>query len=114
LYAINWLAPALTESIMDDNEQSLEQRLENEIGSIDWPGLERHFARGVLVWIDPGLKLVDVAVSVVNDETESVALLMESGRIRRVTTEDALTWQQSKTTFRALVAAPWVLVQSVT
>lgn len=100
--------------MMDENKQSLEQRLENEIGSIDWPGLERHFARGVLVWIAPEIKLVDVAISVVNDDAGSVAELMENGSIRRVTTEDAITWQQSETLFRALVAAPWVLVQPVT
>ena len=97
--------------MMEGAAATLVQRLESELGEIDWPGLERHFARGALVWIDPSQDLVSVAVSVVEDDAVRIGTMMDQGSIRRVTAADAVTWQREQRTFRALVAAPWVLVQ---
>src|SRR5690554_6148842 len=40
----------------------LRQHLNGETARIAWRELERHFARGAVVTVDPGLDLIDVAV----------------------------------------------------
>jgi hypothetical protein len=100
--------------VVTGGTEALLERLGNEVGEIHWSGLERHFARGALVWVDPDQDLVQVALGVVQDDTAMISALMEEGGIRGVTTEDAAAWQRGGATLRALVAAPWVLVQPLT
>jgi len=85
--------------------------LNGQTGRIAWKELERHFARGVVVWVAPDLDLVDVAVSMVRDDKPVIEQLMLTGKLAQLTDEQAGNWSGREAELWAVVAAPWVLVQ---
>lgn len=87
------------------------QELNAQTGKLEWPELQRHFARGVVIVVQPDLDLVGVAAAVVKDDRQAVQVWLESGGIAHATDEDARRWYQDDPIFWAVVAAPWVLVQ---
>ncbi|MEW6677774.1 MAG: DUF2288 domain-containing protein [Pseudomonadota bacterium] len=98
---------------MSDPDELLRAKLNAETGRLVWKELERHFARGVVVWVAPGLDLVEVALRISKDDKAAVEAWMAQGQLRRAATEDALAWHERQTLFWAVVAAPWVLIQEI-
>lgn len=96
---------------MEEDDLPLETRLNTETGRITWGELERHFARGVVVRVEPDLDLVAVAAAFVRDDEASVMAWMTDQRLWRATAEDARDWHERDPALWAVVAAPWVLVQ---
>ncbi len=94
--------------------QLLHAKLNSETGRLHWRELERHFARGAVVKVAPGMDLVAVAVRFARDDTAAIAAWLQAGQVGRASTEDAVTWQGRQSTFWAVVVAPWVLVQEIT
>ncbi len=92
-------------------EATLETQLNGETGRLRWAELERHFARGVVVWVDAGLDLVAVAAAFVRDDEAAVMAWMTAGQVQRADTEQARDWHARDADLWAVVAAPWVLVQ---
>ncbi len=84
-----------------------------ETGKLSWSEIERHFARGVVVKIEPGLDLVEVAAAMAEDDKTKFSRWLESGQITRATTEDAMRWHAAQSEFWAIVVAPWVVVQEM-
>jgi len=97
---------------MDDKE-SLFARLNAETARIEWPELERHFARGTLVKVAATLDLIEVAASMVRDDEKSVQGWMTDGTLAKATERDARVWLAQQVSFWAVVVAPWVLVQEI-
>jgi len=79
-----------------------------------WPELVRHFARGVVVKVAPGLDLVAVAVAMAQDRAEEIEAWTQAGQIHRASDDDARYWHEQESEFWAVVVAPWVLVQEIT
>ena len=98
----------------DDAALDLRTRLNTETGRLAWPELERHFARGSVIKVSPSLDLIDVAVSVAEDDKEKVEAWMKAGVVCHPSMEDAKAWVDRQPEFWAVVVAPWVLVQEVT
>ncbi|MEX0431076.1 DUF2288 family protein [Spiribacter insolitus] len=96
---------------MTESELSIETHLNAETGRIRWTELERHFARGVVVRVDPALDLVAVAAAFVRDDEATVMDLMTAGQVWRAVADDARDWHARDPELWAVVAAPWVLVQ---
>lgn len=96
---------------MTDPIEVLRAQLNNETGKLSWKELERHFARGVVIRVERGLDLVEVAARIARDDKASVERWMKEGRIARASTEDAADWNERQPIFWAVVTAPWVLVQ---
>lgn len=84
--------------------------LAQERGSLTWPELERHFARGVVVVVDPLLDLLDVAEAMARDDRESFSSWMSQGLVLQAQDSHARKWQASSQILEAIVVAPWVLV----
>ena len=80
---------------------------------IAWLELQRHFARGVVLVADSALDFLDVATSLASDDVESTGAWTRKGLLHRATDEDARRWVEAQATFRAVVVAPWVLVQEL-
>jgi hypothetical protein len=93
--------------------EQLTAMLHAQTAKLEWPELARHFARGVVVKIDPQLDLVRVAVAVVSDDKRAVSDWMASGQLQHADDADARRWTEQSTVFWAVVAAPWVLVQEL-
>lgn len=96
---------------MDEADIDLRTRLNAETGKLVWPELERHFARGVVIRVDPSLDLIDVAVAVAEDDKVKVEAWMNAGMVSHPSLEDAREWVERQPDFWAVVVAPWVLVQ---
>jgi len=82
-----------------------------ETAQIGWRELQPYFARGATVAVDETLDLVDVAFQISKDNKAQVAQWMDSGKIGRVTDEQALAWYEADALLWAVVARPYVLVQ---
>ncbi len=84
-----------------------------ECGALSWAELLPHFARGVVVRVAPPLNLVAVARAFRDDDTNRVTAWLQSGNISRASDDDARRWNRINPMFRAIVVAPWVLVQEL-
>lgn len=88
-------------------------KLNGETARLAWRELERHFARGVVIKVEPGVDLVEVATQLATDDTAAIVAGLNAGRLARATAEDAIAWNERQAVFWAVVAAPWVLVQEI-
>jgi hypothetical protein len=93
-------------------EPTLRQRLHQQTAQIHWRELQRHFARGVVVVLRPGLDLINVAAQLAEDDADSIAALIEQKQLRPASDDDARQWQASDAVMWATVVAPWVIVQT--
>ena len=96
---------------MTPTEVPVRALLNAQTGRIDWPELARHFARGVVVCVDPQEDLVAVAERFVGDDAQGLEQLTAAGRVWRAQDRDARRWQEDEARFWAVVVAPWVLVK---
>ena len=96
---------------MSETGEILRARLNAGTGQLRWRELERHFARGVVIRVDLGLDLVDVAVCMAQDDKESIAAWMGDGRLAHVPPDQARSWHKADCVLWAVVVTPWVLVQ---
>jgi hypothetical protein len=87
--------------------------LAEQAGVIDWPALQRHFARGVVVVVAEGIDLLEAAQCFARDDAAIVAAWIEAGHIAKATEDHARHWQATPPALRAIVLAPWVLVQQI-
>ncbi|MFM2006615.1 MAG: hypothetical protein RLZZ09_2270 [Pseudomonadota bacterium] len=88
-------------------------KLAAESGVITWPELQRHFARGVVVVVSPPLDLLGVAAAMARDDTVMLGDWMQSSYVLRATDEQARQWELAQPALKAVVVAPWVLVQEI-
>jgi hypothetical protein len=98
---------------MSESSELLRAKLNAETGRLRWPELQRHYARGAVLKVTPDLDLVEVAVSIAEDDRASVEAWLHAGRLARASDADALDWATRLPEFWAVVAAPWVLIQEI-
>ncbi|TVP78315.1 DUF2288 family protein [Thioalkalivibrio sp.] len=89
------------------------QDLRAECGELAWRELLPHFARGVVVRVEPGLDLITVARAFRDDDSERVDAWLQTGAVSRASDDDARRWTRIEPVFRAVVVAPWVLAQEI-
>jgi hypothetical protein len=94
-----------------ERESILRGEYHQQTARIHWHELQTYYAHGNVIVVAPGLNLVDVAVQLGMDNTESFQRWIAAGDIAGVTDEQALTWYEANMELWAVVAAPWVLVQ---
>jgi hypothetical protein len=95
---------------MEDRE-TLRAKLNLETATLDWPELERHFARGVVVKVGGDVDLIEAALLIAQNDAQQVRHWMETKRIARAMDDDALRWHAQRSQLWTVVVAPWVLVQ---
>lgn len=98
---------------MTEAKANIRDLLNSQTGKLEWPELQRHFARGVVIKVAPDLDLVEIAAQMVEDDKEAIEALTRSGQMERAATEDAKAWEVVQPVFWAVVVAPWVLVQEI-
>lgn len=89
------------------------EQLVQEAGILTWPELQRHFARGVVIVVAPSLDWLGVALAMAQDDAVRLAEWMGQGVVFKANDECAHRWSVDQTRLRAVVVAPWVLVQEV-
>ena len=96
-----------------DDDQDIRSRLVAETSKIPWQELQRFFAGGSVLYIDPELDLIDVACEIAADHAERVSAWTDEGRVAPVKDAQALEWLEANALVWATVIRPWVLVQPV-
>jgi hypothetical protein len=96
---------------MHESLEVLSARLNLETAKIGWAGIQRQFAKGLVLKVVPELDLIDTAARMIRDEKSSVEEWLQQGKIVQANTEDARRWNQEDPDLWAVVVAPWVLVQ---
>jgi hypothetical protein len=99
--------------MMTEPDTDVRHLLNAQTGKIEWPELQRHFARGLLVRVASDLDLIEVAASMVKDDQGAIESLTQAGKIARASDEDARGWEANRPLFWSVVVPPWVLVQVI-
>ena len=82
-----------------------------ETARIAWRELQRFFASGAAIYVDPALDLVEAAFQISEDNKAQVLAWMQQGQLAPVTDAQALAWYEADTDMWAVVVSPYVLVQ---
>ena len=93
------------------DDDALYADLVGQTAKIEWTELERFFAKGQVVRVDAGVDLVEVAMALVRDRTESFRAWQEAGQVAVLDTDTARRWAGGAVTLWAVVTPPWILVQ---
>lgn len=91
----------------------LEQQLNQETAQIHWRELQRFFASGNAISVDPSLDLTHVAAQIAADNATQLQQWMEAGLVDAVKDSQALQWHEADALVWAVVIKPWVLVQPI-
>lgn len=98
----------------EDAELPNETRLNLETGVIEWSELVRHFARGVVIKVEVGTDLIEVADCMSRDDSTQLKIWLDDKSVARASDDDARDWTSRAPQFWCVVTAPWVLVQEKT
>ena len=93
------------------NEIPLDQKINLETARINWHELQTHFARGVCIYVAPELDLVNIAHMIATDNSAAIALLIQEGKIGKVSDIMAQQYYDCNQPMWAVVVRPYVLVQ---
>ncbi|WP_288440711.1 DUF2288 domain-containing protein [uncultured Pseudomonas sp.] len=96
---------------MTDDTSTLYAKLLGETATIKWKALERFWAKGDLIWVDPGLDLIEVATVMAENRSEIVAKWRSAGTVGPVTAEQALDLQSRDPEIWAVVVSPFIVIQ---
>jgi hypothetical protein len=96
---------------MMNNE--IEQKISLETAQIHWHELQRFFASGNAIAVDPTLDLTHVAAQIVADNAAQIKAWMDAGLVDAVKDAQAQSWYEQNTLVWAVVIKPWVLVQPI-
>lgn len=94
-----------------NDTQALFKQLNLETARIQWHELERFFAAGQLIAVNPELDLIATAVAIAEDDKTTVAAWLDSGQLAGVSDAQAQAWHTDNATLWAVVIKPWILVQ---
>ncbi len=105
------MRPAMETIVAEKVDSTLKNSLNSETGTITWSELARHFARGVVVVVQPGVDLVEVATRIAENDAGAMENWLQQNKVSRATDDDARIWNVRDPLFWCVVTAPWVLVQ---
>lgn len=91
----------------------LKRDIHAETAKIAWSELQRFFAAGKAIYVDPDLDLVEIALQMSLDDSAGIRRWMDSGKLAPVSDEQARYWIDTDASVWAVVVKPWVLVQDL-
>ena len=97
--------------MLGEDNSDVEEKLKKYTGEVDWSYLKKHFESGALIYVDPSLDITVVGKAVSEDDTKSIEDWKKNGDIVQPSEPHAAHWEESNTTFLALVVSPFVLIQ---
>ncbi len=99
---------------MDDDisaEELIRGKLNSETARMPWKELQRHFATGHTLYIDPSLDLIEVGYRMERDDAAQIEEWMKQSLIRPVSNDQARRWYNDDAELWTCVVRPWVLLQ---
>lgn len=73
--------------------------------------LQRFFAQGSLLRVEPGVDLIDVGVTLALDDSTEFQQLLTNGQVTLLEDVVAASWIVDDIELWTLVVRPWILVQ---
>ena len=101
----------MSNDISLQTDEELRAHLHGETAKLPWSELERHFAQGVVIKVEKGIDILDVAIVIARDDKDSLEAWMKDKKVMAVEIEDAKKWHEADADLWSLVVAPFVLVQ---
>lgn len=96
------------------NEKCIKKsKINLETAQVAWADLQRFFAQGVVIYVDEGLSLVEVAYRLSDDDASATQDWLEKKKIGKVSNMQAQTWIDEEKWLWSVVIRPWVLVQEI-
>lgn len=95
----------------ENNPELIKAKIISETARINWLELQKFYAAGSVISVEPALDLVEAAFAFSCDNKALVADWLASGMLGRTTEQQAQQWFNNKTELWAVVISPWVLVQ---
>lgn len=93
------------------SDKELIDQLHLETAKIPWLELQRFFASGKLLLVDAEKDLLEVALVIAKNESDTVAQWINETVIQHPLDEQAKQWFEQKSSLWAVVIKPWVLIQ---
>ena len=100
-------------TMSSEQETILRAKFNMETSRIHWKELQRFFASGVAIVVNPMLDLVEVALQMHNDNKAQIEAWLVSGELAKVSDEQAAAWLAADLEVWAVVVSPWVLIQEI-
>lgn len=97
--------------ILGEDLQSETEKIAKYTGDVDWTYLKPHYKNGAMIYVDPVLKLSDVAEVFVNDDKDQVQAWLKSADLVKPSHLHEDWWEYDETRFTAVVVNPFVLAQ---
>lgn len=99
---------------MTNDDMALRRaKILSETARIPWRELQRFFASGSVVAVEPGLDLVEVACALADDDKARVQGWMAAAKVAPARDDQAAGWYAVDRLMWAVVLSPFVLVQPV-
>jgi hypothetical protein len=106
------ITPPDAHLIDDEHDPELiKAKIVSETARISWLELQKFYAAGAVISVEPTLDLVDVAFAFSCDDKSRVAAWLAQGSVGRTTEAQAQQWFNEQAQLWAVVISPWVLVQ---
>jgi hypothetical protein len=98
---------------MSEPMPDLRSQLEKSIDSATWEWLIPHHEHDVIIWVDASIDLVDVAMAIAQDQTQSVQHWIAEQVIAKPSEAQTGRWSARDAAFQfsALIVQPYVLIQ---
>jgi hypothetical protein len=94
-----------------EKPELIRAKIVSETARITWLELQKFYAAGAVITVEPTLDLIDVAFAFSRDDKAAVAGWLASGHVGPTTEQQARQWFNDNTELWAVVISPWVLVQ---
>jgi hypothetical protein len=91
--------------------KSMSEKLHSETALMHWLDLQTFFAKGVVLYVDKSLNLVETAVLFADDKVDELAPQVNSELITQPSNDQARAWYAKNIELWTVVVAPYVLVQ---
>lgn len=93
--------------------QELRQKLSSMVGPAEWHWLKPHIARDAVVFVNPGLDLLEVGIALTNDNVQAVQRWIGEQLLTKPTAAQLQNWgsEGPSQPLRSLIVQPYVLVQ---
>jgi hypothetical protein len=98
---------------MSEPMPDLRGQLEKSIDAATWEWLIPHNERDVIIWVDQSIDLLEVAMAIAQDQTQSVQHWIAEQVIAKPSEAQKSRWSARDADFQfsALIVQPYVLIQ---
>lgn len=95
----------------ENDPELIYAKLNLETAPIAWADLQKFFASGLVIKVDPSLDMIQIATHMSLDQAEAIKDAVSQGLVAPVKDQEALSWFEQQAILWSVVVRPWVLVQ---